>query len=193
MLRRLKLRRLLPRHRARIALVGQLAARHQVIEQCAHLFARAALRDQPLFQLGTRVFATRQQANGLRFQRDRQPSLGVLARRFGGRGAARRRASTGMPTASRIFASISCAIVRVLAQIFARVVLALADLVAAVRVPGAGLLDDVVRDAQLDDLALARDALAVQDVEQRLAERRRDLVLDHLDARLVADDFLAAA
>jgi hypothetical protein len=79
----------------------------------------------------------------------------------------------------------------VLAQVLARVVLALADLVAVVRVPRAGLLDDPVVDAELDDLAFARDALAVQDVEQRLAERRRDLVLDDLDARLVADDLLA--
>ena len=47
-------------------------------------------------------------------------------------------------------------------------------------------------DAELDDLAFARDALAVEDVEQRLAERRRDLVLDDLDPRLVADDLLAA-
>ena len=36
---------------------------------------------------------------------------------------------------------------------------------AVVGVPGAGLLDDVVRDAEVDDLALARDALAVEDVE----------------------------
>ena len=78
-----------------------------------------------------------------------------------------------------------------LAQELARVVLALADLLAVVGVPRAGLLDDVVRDAELDDLAFARDALAVQDVEQRLAERRRDLVLDDLDARFVADDLLA--
>ena len=36
-----------------------------------------------------------------------------------------------------------------------------------------------------------RDALAVEDVEQRLAKRRRHLVLHDLDARLVADDFVA--
>ena len=45
--------------------------------------------------------------------------------------------------------------------------------------------------AELDDLALAGDALAVHDLELRLAERRRHLVLHHLDAGHVADDFLA--
>src|SRR5687768_10427219 len=79
----------------------------------------------------------------------------------------------------------------VLLQELARVVLALADLVAGVGVPGAALVDDLVRDAELDDLAFARDAFAIEDVEQRLAKRRGDLVLDDLDAGLVADDLLA--
>src|SRR5579862_1809596 len=47
----------------------------------------------------------------------------------------------------------------------ARIVLALADLLALVGVPGAGFLDDAVVHAHLDDLALARDALVVEDVE----------------------------
>ena len=49
---------------------------------------------------------------------------------------------------------------RMLFQVFARVVLALADLVAVVGVPGAGLVDDFVGDAEFDDFAFARDALA---------------------------------
>src|SRR6266508_1176933 len=53
----------------------------------------------------------------------------------------------------------------VLLQIIARVVLALPDLLAAVRIPRARLLDDVVCNAELDHLALARDALAVENVE----------------------------
>jgi hypothetical protein len=40
-------------------------------------------------------------------------------------------------------------------------------------------------------IALAGDALAVEDLELGLLERRRDLVLDHLDPGLVADDLLA--
>src|SRR5512145_1308531 len=76
----------------------------------------------------------------------------------------------------------------VLLQVRADVFLALADALAVVRVPGAGLLDQVLRDAQLDDLTFARDAGAVHDLELGLAERRRNLVLDDLDARLVADD-----
>ena len=79
----------------------------------------------------------------------------------------------------------------VLAQELARVVLALADLLAVVGVPGAGLVDDAGVDAQVDDLALAADALAVEDVELGRLERRRDLVLDDLDLGLVADDLVA--
>src|SRR6185503_20244607 len=80
---------------------------------------------------------------------------------------------------------------RVLPEEVAAVVLALAEPVAAVDVPGAGFLDHAVDHAQLQHFALARDALAVQDVEFGVAEGRRDLVLHHLDARLRADHFLA--
>src|SRR5512135_873043 len=80
---------------------------------------------------------------------------------------------------------------RMLPQELARVVLALADLLSTVGVPRTGFLDDPVNDAQLDDLPFAADALAVEDVEQRLAKRRRHLVLDDLDAGLVAHDLLA--
>src|SRR6185437_7356714 len=82
--------------------------------------------------------------------------------------------------------------VGMLAQELACVVLPLPDLVARVCIPGTRFFDDPVIDAELDDLALAADALAVQDVEECLAKRRRNLVLDDLDARFFADDFLAA-
>ena len=81
--------------------------------------------------------------------------------------------------------------VGVLAQELARVVLALADLLAVVGVPGAALLEHLGLDAHVDDLALAADALAVEDVELGGLERRRDLVLDDLDLGLVADDLFA--
>src|ERR1039457_1566677 len=81
--------------------------------------------------------------------------------------------------------------VRVLLQVHARIVLALTDALAVVAVPGAGLVDDALRGADLDDLALARDAGAIHDLELGFAKRRRHLVLDDLDARLVADHFLA--
>src|SRR5678816_3719022 len=80
---------------------------------------------------------------------------------------------------------------RVVLQVLARVVLALADAFAAVAVPGAGLVDDLVVAAHVDQFALTADALAVEDLGDDLLERRRELVLDDLDARLVADDFLA--
>src|SRR5690606_17392144 len=80
---------------------------------------------------------------------------------------------------------------RTLLQIVARIVLALADTVAAVAVPGAGFLDDLVVGAQIENLAFARRAFSIQNVEMRFAERRRNLVLDNLDARFVADHFVA--
>ncbi len=46
-------------------------------------------------------------------------------------------------------------------------------------------------DAEIDQLADLGDALAVHDVELDLLERRRDLVLDDLDAGLVADHLVA--
>src|SRR5690606_2970421 len=75
----------------------------------------------------------------------------------------------------------------VVAQELAGVLLALPELVALVGVPGAGLADDPLLDADVDERALAADAHAVEDVELGLLERRRDLVLDDLDAGAVAD------
>src|SRR4051812_43015716 len=77
--------------------------------------------------------------------------------------------------------------VGVVLQEVAGVLLALAELVALVRVPGAGLADEAVLHAHVDQAALAADALSVEDVELGLLEGRRDLVLDDLDAGAVAD------
>src|SRR5690606_5766053 len=57
--------------------------------------------------------------------------------------------------------------------------------------PRAGLLDDASLDAEVDDLARLGNALAVHDVELDLLEGRSELVLDDLDAGLVADDLVA--
>src|SRR6185437_7699629 len=57
--------------------------------------------------------------------------------------------------------------------------------------PGAGFLHHAGLDAEVDELATLRHALAIHDVELDHLERRRHLVLDHLDARLVADHLLA--
>ena len=84
-----------------------------------------------------------------------------------------------------IFCSISSAIVGVLEQEVARVLLALAELVTVVGVPGTRLAHDLVLDTEVDEAALARDADAVQDVELGLLEGRRHLVLDDLDAGAV--------
>ena len=69
----------------------------------------------------------------------------------------------------------------------AGVLLALPELVAVVGVPGTGLADEAVVDAHVDEAALAGDALAVEDVELGLLERRAHLVLDDLAPGAVAD------
>src|SRR5690606_19573667 len=77
--------------------------------------------------------------------------------------------------------------VGVLQQELAGVLLALPQLIALVGVPGAGLADEAVLDAHVDERALLGDAVPVEDVELGLLERRRDLVLDDLDPGAVAD------
>src|SRR5204863_4981276 len=79
----------------------------------------------------------------------------------------------------------------VLSQGVLRVLAALAEPLTIVRKPRARLLDDAVRHRKVEHVALARDALAVHDVELALAEWGRDLVLDDLDLRAVADHAVA--
>src|SRR5438034_2219314 len=67
------------------------------------------------------------------------------------------------------------------------VLAALADALAVIGEPGARLLDDARLHAEVDQLAALRHAFAVHDVELDLLERRRELVLDDLDAGLVGD------
>ena len=76
-------------------------------------------------------------------------------------------------------------------QIFARVVFTLADTFLAIAVPGARLVDNLVFDSKLDDLAFARNAFAIENVEVGLLERRRHLVLHNLGARFRTDDLFA--
>src|SRR6266480_1904730 len=70
----------------------------------------------------------------------------------------------------------------------ARVLAPLAELLALVREPGAGLLDDLEVDTDVDHGAFLRDALAVHDVELALTEGGRDLVLHDLDPGPRAND-----
>src|SRR6266516_3863551 len=78
-----------------------------------------------------------------------------------------------------------------LAQEIASVLASLADAVATEGVPGTGLLDDALLGRDVDQLSLLGDAAAVQDVELRLAERRRHLVLYHLHLGAAADHLVA--
>src|SRR5207302_1569687 len=71
------------------------------------------------------------------------------------------------------------------------VLAALSDAHAVIAEPGARFLDQAGLDPEVEDLADLRNPFAVHDVELDLLERRRDLVLDHFDARRVADDIVA--
>src|SRR5580698_10157494 len=68
---------------------------------------------------------------------------------------------------------------------------ALAEPYTVVRKPGARLLHDAGLDAEVDQFTHLGYAFAIHDVELNLLERRRDLVLDHLDPGLVANHLLA--
>ena len=95
------------------------------------------------------------------------------------------------PAFSRIERSIRSAISGLAFEMGLGVLAALAEADAVEGEPGAGLLDDAGLDAEVDQFARLGDAFAVHDVELDLLERRSDLVLDHLDPRLVADDLVA--
>src|SRR6202035_4246878 len=66
----------------------------------------------------------------------------------------------------------------------------LAQPYAVERKPGARLLHHAGLDAKVDQFTRLGHAFAIHDVELNLLERRRHLVLDHLDPRLVADHLL---
>lgn len=63
---------------------------------------------------------------------------------------------------------------------------ALADAIAFVAVPGAALFNHIVRDAEINEVALTRDAFAVDDVEFGFAEWRGYLILYDLHLGTVA-------
>src|ERR1700730_11272330 len=72
-----------------------------------------------------------------------------------------------------------------------RVLAALAEPLTVIGEPGAGFFHDAGLDAEIENFAHLGDALAVHDVEFDLLERRRQLVLYHLDAGGVADHLVA--
>src|SRR5579871_3314827 len=81
--------------------------------------------------------------------------------------------------------------VLVVCEELARGLAALADSLAAEGEPRSRLLDHIGLHAEVEQLAGLGNAVAVHDVEFDLLERRGDLVLDHLHARLVADHLVA--
>src|SRR5581483_4163328 len=81
--------------------------------------------------------------------------------------------------------------VRILLQKDSRVFATLAHALAAEADPRTGLLQHSFLDAQIDQVALARDSFAVQNIELRFAKRRRHLVLHHFRARPRTDHLVA--
>src|SRR3984893_11276316 len=70
------------------------------------------------------------------------------------------------------------------------VLTSLANALSVIGKPGARLLDDAGLNPQIDQFAALRYPLAVHDIEIDDLERRRHLVLDDLDASLIADDLV---
>src|ERR1700761_5435896 len=79
----------------------------------------------------------------------------------------------------------------VLLEEAAHILASLPDALAAVAIPRSALLHDVVQHRQVQHIALARNALTVQNVELGIAERSRHLVLDDLHLRARANHYLA--
>ena len=79
----------------------------------------------------------------------------------------------------------------VILQQIAHLFLALTETVPVVGVPGARLLEHIEFRTDVDDFAETRNALAVQNIELHLLEGRRNLILDDLHLRFVADHFIA--
>ena len=71
----------------------------------------------------------------------------------------------------------------------AHILFALANSVFLIAVPGAGFFHDAVGNTKIDQFAKLGNALAVEDFEFGILNGVH-LVLDDLDSRLVADDFI---
>src|SRR4051794_767358 len=71
-----------------------------------------------------------------------------------------------------------------------RVLAALAEPLAVIGEPGTGFFHNAGLDAEIEDFAHLGDALAIHDVELDLLERRRQLVLHHFYAGLIAHYFV---
>src|SRR5437867_12803658 len=83
------------------------------------------------------------------------------------------------------------AIIGIVFQELTRVFTALTETFALEREPRAALFDDILIDGKVEQVALARYAFSVQDVEFGFTERRSDLVLDDFDFGSAADNVIA--
>src|SRR5438270_10450524 len=79
----------------------------------------------------------------------------------------------------------------VLFQEGADVLATLADAFALVAVPCATLVHDVVQHREIENIALTRNPLAIENVELRIAKRSRHLIFDNLDLGAGTDNRIA--
>src|SRR6266478_1308466 len=93
------------------------------------------------------------------------------------------------PLAQHIFQLV--ANVLVFLQEYPRILTPLAYALAAEADPRPALFQHALLNAEVNQVAFARNSFAVDDVEFRLAERRRHFVLHHLRARARAHHFVA--
>src|ERR1041385_3993462 len=82
------------------------------------------------------------------------------------------------------------AVIRVLLQELARIFPALAETSALEREPRAALFDNILIDGKIQDVAFARDAFAIHDVEFSFTKRRSNFVLNNLRLRPATDNVL---
>src|SRR5665213_2725233 len=116
--------------------------------------------------------------------KERSTASPVLARPTSRRRNRRGHRSSLRPRQSQSLAQLHIQLLerlRIILQKLPRILTALSNALALIAIPSPALLHQVLRHPQIDQVALFRDALTVNNVELRLAKRWRHLVLHDLD------------
>src|SRR6202521_1743668 len=177
------------RYPFRIARIRQKTLPDQIVQQGFDLLAAFRVRTQLLHQFGPGMLTAGQEPHGAALERYRRGHSNDLAATWG--------SDCGALFGSRVDADRGTDLVLDLARQLgtlleknAGVVFTLTDFLALVRIPGTGLIDDFIVYAEFQNLPFARDAFAGKDVEIRVLERWRSLVLRPRPPRLGANHFL---
>src|SRR6059036_1787363 len=117
------------------------------------------------------------------------PFMAVIGAGSGGLGSGNGRDRQSHDFPQREFDA--AAIIGIVLQELAGIFTALAETFALEREPCAAFVDDVFVDGKVDEVALARYAFAVHDVEFGFTERRRNFVLDDFHFGPASDNIIA--